>query len=201
MGLLTGLKVPFAKTGNLSLPGLRAGSSGDAGPSGPQIDPETEAAINKSSELASKSIAQMQAERMPEISPEDIKAQVAEGATFNKALGMATPDQLTDTLSRRAQKKYASDLGVASRLSEPGLYSKKAQALTRSQQLFARRGQIEMEIQEGLRKLEEDKKKARNSTLASILGVGGALIGGAIAGPGGAVAGSQLGKVGGESNG
>ena len=68
----------------------------------------------------------------------------------------------------------------------------------KSQQLFARRGQVEMEIAEGYRKLEQDKKAARNSTLGSILGVAGAIGGGLIAGPGGAVAGAQLGKVGGE---
>jgi len=165
----------------------------------PPTDPETEAALGKISELANKPISQMQSERMPnEQNPEAIKAQIAEGQNLNKALGMATPDQLTDVLNKRAQKKYAADLSAATRLSEPSLYSKKAQALMKSQQLFARRGQVEMEIAEGYRKLEQDKKAARNSTLGSILGVAGAIGGGLIAGPGGAVAGAQLGKVGGE---
>lgn len=127
----------------------------------------------------------------------DIQAQVAQTSNFNKALGMASPDQLNDVLTARAQKSMDADLAKAKRLGLTEAYGKKAQRQMQAGRNDIRQNQIAMEVEEGRKAAADAKKKARNSTLGSILGVvgqvGGTVAGGLVGGPMGAQVGSQVG--------
>lgn len=130
---------------------------------------------------------------------EDTQAQVAGAAQFNKALGMASPDQLNTVLASRAQKSMDSDLAKAKRLGLLGAWKEKAQMQQQAGQHAIRANQINLEIQEAQKKALDDKKRARNSTLGTILGVAGTVGGAIVGGPLGAAAGGTLGSaVGGE---
>lgn len=133
---------------------------------------------------------------------QDTQAQVAGASQFNKALGMASPDQLNSVLASRAQKSMDSDLAKAKRLGLVGAWQEKSKRQQIAGQHEIRKNQIDLEIATADKKAKDDRKRARNSTLGTILGIAGTTAGmvggGLVGGPMGAQAGAKVGGMAGD---
>jgi len=173
----------------------------------PEVSPDTANIIGVEQARAMESPEQILATKYSGApKPTDIQAQVAGASQYNKALGMASPDQLNEVLTKRAQKSMEADLSKAKRLGLTEAWSTKARRQQIAGRHEIRKNQIDLEIEEGKRAADEEKKKARNSTLGSILGIAGSVAGtvggGLVGGPMGAQVGSKVGgSVGGLAGG
>lgn len=177
------------------LDSLFGGKSDQPGYHQAQQSPETKWLIETQQARADQSPQEMlekQYSGAPKLA--DTQSQVAGAAQFNKALGMASPDQLNTVLTNRAQKSMESDLAKAKRLGIIGAWKDKAAKQQQVGQSAVRANQINLEIQEAQKKSLDDKKRARNATLGTILGIGGAVAGGLVGGLPGAAVGSSLGS-------
>jgi len=179
------------------------GGSGQPGFEYAGQSPDTGAIINAQQARAAQSPEAMLEQKYsgaPKMG--DIQAQVGQTSDYNKALGMANPDQLNEVLTRRAQKSMESDLSKAKRLGLTQAYGKQAERQAMAGKNEIRQNQIALEVEEGRRAADEQKKKARNSTLGAILGVTGQLagtVGGAlVGGPMGAQIGGKVGGAAGD---
>lgn len=160
------------------------------------IDQPTQDSIGQQEAQAKKSVEDLRAEKLVGTSTaEQRAAPIKQLSSFNSQLGMASPMQLNEAMVRRQERSYGSELERLKRLSEPEAFQQKAKAINVAAQSNKRRSQIEMEVAEGMRNADAQKKKARNEMIGSMLGAVGTVAGAVIGGPMGASAGNQAGQA------
>lgn len=197
MGLLSGINdlimAPFG--GAPDTPNVSAA---------PELDPQTQALINRQVERSKRSNADFAAEDLtgvreqsaafapdsPEAADRDERARTAGGY-------QGDPTSLDAAIRRKQQANYEGDINKIERSAALNAPQKKAKALSQASQLVAGKNAYDQNVAQLYWKREADAKAARSSALSGILGLAGAVVGTVFGGPTGGQVGAKAGQAGG----